>query len=194
MDVLVFDKSKAPKSSIEFGEWFEEKSKWSEERDYFDIKGTTKPLVDFFMELNQIFPEMNGPYSPTEEEINNNPDIELRLADYTIGSDLIYIGFPWSLAEEANDKVRELAFKYGLWYSDMVNIYWDKNNIENFATKTKNKPSTKRKIINILCSILFIAGITLGVVYYMTNGLVYGIIATFFLLIGSVIGIALDNV
>lgn len=188
-DILVFDKSKAPKASIEFRKWFEEKSKWSEERDYFDIKGTTKPLVDFFMELNQIFPEMNGPYSPTEEVINNDPDIELRLADYTIGSDLIYIGFSWSLAKEAENKVRELAFKYGLGYSDMVNIYWDENNSERLAIKAKNKPSTKRMILDILCIVLLIAGLISVIFYFVTVSLVYGIVAIVFILMGFIIGI-----
>lgn len=197
-DILGFDKSKAPKTSREFEEWFKEKSKWSENRDYFDIKGTTKPLVDFFMELNQIFPEMNGPYSPTEEVINNNPDINLRLADYTIGSDLIYVGFPWSLAGEAENKVRELAFKYGLGVSDMVNIYWDENNSEKLiipkSIKAKNKKSTKRIIINILCSILFIVGVIFSIFYYITDSLVYGIIAIVFMLIGSIIGIKSDKI
>ena len=48
VDILVFDKSKAPTEPMEFLKWFYKKSQWTSDRDYNDIKGTSQPLVDFF--------------------------------------------------------------------------------------------------------------------------------------------------
>lgn len=70
----------------------------------------------------------------------------------------------------------------------------EENNSVKLAIEAKNKQSTKRIIINILCSVLFIAGVTFGIFYYMTDGLVYGIIAIVFMLIGSIIGIKSDKI
>ena len=45
---MVFDKSKAPAEPMEFLKWFYEKTAWTSDRDYYDIKvkvpGTITPL------------------------------------------------------------------------------------------------------------------------------------------------------
>ncbi len=48
-------------------------------------------------------------------------EIEARSVDYSIGSSLIYLSFPWSLAEEAYKKVKDLAVKHGLGFFNVSN-------------------------------------------------------------------------
>lgn len=126
-DLMVFEKSKTPTEPLDFLKWYYEKTEWNSDRDYFDIKGTSEPLVNFFMEIKEIFPEMNGPFAPSEEDLENNPELEFRLTDYTIDDDLIYMGFAWSHAEEAEKIVEKLAFKHGLGYFDMFTLRFDEN-------------------------------------------------------------------
>ena len=76
VDILVFDKSKAPTEPMEFLKWFYKKSEWNSDRDYNDIKGTSQPLVDFFMELVKKYPSMNGEFAPIDEEFENDPELE----------------------------------------------------------------------------------------------------------------------
>lgn len=128
-DLMVFDKSKAPTDPIEFLKWYYTKSTWQSDRDYLDTKGPSQPLVDFFLEIIKEYPSMNGPYAPDMEQIDNDPELESRLTDYTIDDDLIYMGFAWSVADEACDLVEELAYKHGLGYYDMINIHLDHDSV-----------------------------------------------------------------
>ena len=50
-DLMVFDKSKAPVEPMEFLKWFCEKTAWTSDCDYYDIKGASPELVNFFMEI-----------------------------------------------------------------------------------------------------------------------------------------------
>ena len=127
-DLMVFDKSKAPTDPIEFLKWYYNKSTWQSDRDYLDIKGTSQPLVDFFMEIIKEYPAMNGPFAPDIESIDD-PALESRLTDYTIDDDLIYMGFAWSAADKACELVEELAYKNGLGFYDMLNIHLDRNTV-----------------------------------------------------------------
>ena len=94
-NLMVFDKSKAPAEPMEFLKWFYEKTAWTSERDYYDIKGASPELVNFFMEIIREYPAMNGPFAPSDEEmkkIEDNPEQESRLTEYNIDDDLIYSG------------------------------------------------------------------------------------------------------
>ena len=71
LDLLVFNKTKAPSDPMEFLKWFHKKAEWKADRDYNDIKGTDQPLVDFFMEMIKTYPAMNGPYAPTAARERN---------------------------------------------------------------------------------------------------------------------------
>ena len=44
-NLMVFDKSKAPAEPMEFLKWFYEKTAWTSDRDYYDIKGASPELV-----------------------------------------------------------------------------------------------------------------------------------------------------
>ena len=94
-DLMVFDKSKAPVEPMQFLKWFYEKTAWTSDRDYYDIKGMSPELVNFFMEIIREYPAMNGPFSPSDEEmekIEDNLEQESRLTEYNIDDDLIYSG------------------------------------------------------------------------------------------------------
>lgn len=147
VDVLVFDKSKAPTEPMEFLKWFYKKSEWSSDRDYNDIKGTSQPLVDFFMELVKKYPSMNGEFAPDDEEFENDPELESKLIDYTIDDDLIYMGIAYSVPDEVFDKIEDLAYKHGLGYYDMVNVHLDRETVVKIPQISRdelNSPDNKK--------------------------------------------------
>ena len=54
--------------------------------------------MNLFMEIIREYPAMNGPFSPSDEEmekIEDNPELESRLTEYNIDDDLIYSGSPF---------------------------------------------------------------------------------------------------
>ena len=71
------------------------------------------------MEMKDTFPPMNGKFAPEEEAIANDEDLESRLTDYSIGYNVIYAAFSWSVADEAYEKVRTLAQKHGVGFFDV---------------------------------------------------------------------------
>lgn len=147
-DLMVFDKSKAPTEPLEFLKWFYKKSEWDSDRDYFDTKGTSKLLTDFFMELVKEYPAMNGEYAPTEEELENDPELESKLIDYTIDDDLIYMGIAYSVSEDAFERIEALAYKYGLGYYDMFEVHLDKDTvirIPQISREKLNEPEKQNK-------------------------------------------------
>ena len=113
-DLMVFDKSKAPKFYGDFLEWMSEKTRWEEDRDYDSVAGTSLQLVSWFMETKETFPPLNGEYSLSDEEAFATIEIENHLTDYSIGSEMIYAAIGWSVAEEADLFMSQLAEKHGL--------------------------------------------------------------------------------
>ena len=113
-DLMVFEITKAPKTKKEFMDWYDRQTEWAEEHDYETV-GVTSPS---FMEMKDTFPPMNGKFAPEEEAIANDEDLESRLTDYSIGYNVIYAAFSWSVADEAYEKVRTLAQKHGVGFFD----------------------------------------------------------------------------
>ena len=113
-DLMLFDESKAPKFYGDFLEWMSEKTQWKEDRDYNSTNGTSPQLVSWFMETKEMFPPLNGEYSLSDGEAFANAEIENHLTDYSIGSDMIYAAVGWSVAEEADRLMSQLAGKHGL--------------------------------------------------------------------------------
>lgn len=126
VNILVFDKSKAPTEPMEFLRWFHAKAQWNADRDYNDIQGTTQPLADYFLELVKEYPSMNGKYAPSDEDLERDPELEIKMIDFTIDDDLIYMGVSYSADGEVFDRIEELAYKHGLGFCDMFFIYSDK--------------------------------------------------------------------
>ena len=127
LDLCVYNKEKAPADPVEFLKWFYERTLWDTERDYYDIKGTDQKLVDFFLEMVKICPAMNGPYSPSEEELEADPDLEDSplITEYNLGEDLIYMGFSYDAPEEVFEQLEAIAYKHGLGFFDMFFMHPD---------------------------------------------------------------------
>ncbi|MHA7965583.1 hypothetical protein ACX93W_15725 [Paenibacillus sp. CAU 1782] len=115
-DLMVFEKAKAPKTKKDFMAWYENLITWSEDVNYNEISHTTTSLQNWFQESIKTFPIMNGTFAPSDEEIDENVELEKRLADYCVASNAIYIAFAWSAAEEAYEHVRKLAFKHDVGF------------------------------------------------------------------------------
>ena len=62
---------------------------------------------------------MNGPDSPTDVELDQDPGLEDRLADYSIGTTVVYGAFAWSQEPEA----------LSLWYATVEKSF-DRPDIE----------------------------------------------------------------
>jgi hypothetical protein len=110
-DLMVFDVSAAPTERSEFLEWYDAQTEWEDEAGYEDPARSTPGLRAFFMELIQKYPPMNGPFSP-----ESFPEDDSIVVDYTIGADLIYMGFAWSKAELAYNDTFALAARHGLGF------------------------------------------------------------------------------
>lgn len=108
-DLMVFNKDAAPKTRADFMNWYQDQTEWTEEHSYDDPANTSEELRNWFMEMIQTFPAMNGPFAS-----DDNP----KVSDYCIGKDVIYVAFAWSLAEEAYDKMLALAEKHGVGFYD----------------------------------------------------------------------------
>lgn len=111
-DLMVFRKEAAPKTRTDFMKWYEEQTEWTEEHSYDDPANTSTELRNWFMEMIQTFPAMNGPFASEDDE---NP----KVSDYSVGKDVIYVAFAWSLAEQAFNKMLELAEKHGVGFFDV---------------------------------------------------------------------------
>ena len=111
-DLLVFNVAKAPKERSDFLQWYDGQTEWTEGHSYDDPIITTPDLKDWFMEMIDDFPPLNGPLS--SDEVDNK-----YATDYSIGKDSIYAAFAWSLASEARVLTVELAEKFGVGFFDV---------------------------------------------------------------------------
>jgi hypothetical protein len=69
-DLMVFEKSKAPVNREAFMEWYDKQTEWNEDHSYSDISLTSAALKNWYKEITETFPPMNGSDAPTEEEIS----------------------------------------------------------------------------------------------------------------------------
>lgn len=115
-DLMVFEKTRAPRFYEDFLNWTSEQTDWKEERDYNSINGTSSQLTAWFMEIKKKFPPLNGPYMLSDEEAFASKKIESHLTDYSIGSNIIYAAFGWSVADEACEATKKLAAKHGVGF------------------------------------------------------------------------------
>lgn len=111
-DLLVFDPKVAPRDRTGFLAWFHRQAEWSEDHGYNNPDVCSRGLRAWFDDMRKDFPPMNGPFATDDYD---NP----KVADYCIGRDLIYVGFRWSEAEAAYEKMFELARKHrvGFYYT-----------------------------------------------------------------------------
>lgn len=115
-DLMAFDRTKAPDTYEEFLKWYSTQTAWEEDRDYNSLDGVALKLAAWFMEMKDTFPPMNGPYYPGDENAFATANAEDHLTDYSIGSDVIYGSFAWSVAEEAALISENLARKHDVGF------------------------------------------------------------------------------
>ncbi|MFI0431264.1 hypothetical protein [Mariniflexile sp. HMF6888] len=111
-DLMVFRKEAAPNTRTDFMKWYQDQTEWMEEHSYDDPSNTSTELRSWFMEMIQTFPVMNGPFASGDDD---NPNV----SDYSVGKDVIYVAFAWSLAEEAYKTMLKLAEKHGVGFFDV---------------------------------------------------------------------------
>ncbi|MCL2823591.1 MAG: hypothetical protein FWD57_06340, partial [Polyangiaceae bacterium] len=59
-DLAVFEISKAPTTKEAFMEWYSTQADEEEEHDYYSIAVASPKLRNWFMEMKETFPPMNG--------------------------------------------------------------------------------------------------------------------------------------
>lgn len=118
-DLMVFEKTKASAGKKDFMAWYEKQVEWNEEHDYMNIGVSSAALQNWFMEMKETFPPMNGEYAPDLKLLEENEKLESYLTDYCIGRDVIYAAFAWSVADEAYELMRSLARKHNVGFFDV---------------------------------------------------------------------------
>lgn len=118
-DLMVFEKTKTPKTKVEFIEWYRTQTKWNEGHDYQNPIVTSLSLQNWYMDMKKTFPPMNGLDAPTDEQLENDEELEDYLTDYSIGKDMIYAEFTWSQADSAYELTLKLAQKHGVGFFDV---------------------------------------------------------------------------
>ena len=114
--MCIRDRTKAPQKRKEFLVWYDKETEWSEEHGYDDPAVTSPALRNWYEEMIKTFPNMDSPDAEVEDD-----DAEAHLTEYSIGHNVIYAAFAWSVAEEAYEKVKALAQKHGVGFYDVSN-------------------------------------------------------------------------
>ncbi|WP_433604684.1 hypothetical protein [Prescottella agglutinans] len=109
-DIVAFGPAATTDSG--FLDWYGVQVDWAEDHDYGDVTVTTPELRAFYTALAEVFPPLNGPGAPSDEELTADPSLEGRLTDYSIGGAIIYAGFGWSQAERATEVFCALAAEH----------------------------------------------------------------------------------
>ncbi len=120
-DLMVFEKTKAPATRKEFMAWYEKQTEWAEEHDYQTIRVSSPALQNWFMEMIEKFPPINGKYAPNFDSMDEKEaeDLDRHTVDYSIGYNVIYAAFAWSVADEAYEFMRTLAKKHKVGFFDV---------------------------------------------------------------------------
>lgn len=111
-DLMVFEKTKAPQKRKEFIDWYTKNTEWAEDHDYDNPAVSSPALQHWYEEMIKTFPNIDAVDVLDEKS-------ESYLTEYSIGYDIIYAAFSWSVAEEAYEKMKTLAQKYGVGFYDV---------------------------------------------------------------------------
>ena len=107
-DILIFEPDVV--TDEDFPRWWEQVSRWEEPHEYDTTTGSTQAIRSFYRDLIRVFPPFNGPYALTEEELDAREAEGLPVADYTIGTDFIFISVGWSDANALVKIVGQMAW------------------------------------------------------------------------------------
>ena len=117
-DLMVFEKTVAPKNRKDFMVWYNNQTEWNENHGYDDPAVSSNDLRNWFMEIIKKFPQMNRPFALSDDELDNMEN-ESYITDYSVGKDIIYSAFSWSLAKEAYETVKKLAKEHNVGFFDV---------------------------------------------------------------------------
>jgi hypothetical protein len=110
-DLAVFDPRAEFRERSTFLTWFDGRTSWDEGLNYFDPSNATPALQAWYREIVDTFPPLNGPDRPA--------NLELCTADFSIGTDLIYVGFTKTSGGLAYETMFRLATKHGVGFFDV---------------------------------------------------------------------------
>ncbi len=111
-DLMVFRAEAAPRSRPEFMIWYAQQTEWGEEHTYDDPANCSVELRNWFMDMIEIFPALNGPLAV------DDPD-NYNVTDFCIAKDVIYAAFSWSVAEKAYEIMKEKAEQHKVGFFDV---------------------------------------------------------------------------
>lgn len=133
-DLLVFNPEIAPRNRSDFMNWYNNLTKWEEQRDYNSPIGMTGNLPTFFEQLREEFPAMNGPFAYEFNQVEPKPPSfwrkffkgtqthkaetfdEALITDYTLAENAIYMAFARSVADRAFNRVFNTALSTGVGF------------------------------------------------------------------------------
>ncbi len=116
-DLMVFETAAAPKKKDEFMEWYDRQTEREEDHDYMSAAVASPALQDWYMEMKETFPPMDGDDAPDMDSLS--AEAEDFLTDYSIGREVIYAAFSWGKAGEAYELACKLAQKHGVGFFDV---------------------------------------------------------------------------
>ena len=107
-DILIFEPDAV--TDEDFPQWWDRVAQWDGPRDFSTIDGSTPAIRSFYRDLIRAFPPYNGPDALSEAEREEREVEGLPVADYTIGTDYIYISVGWSDANALVKIVGQMAW------------------------------------------------------------------------------------
>ena len=107
-DILIFDPDAV--TDEDFPQWWDRVSQWEEPHHYDSIERATPAIRSFYRDLVRTFPPFNGPDALSDDEVDARLAQGLPVADYTIGTDFIFISVGWSDANALVKIVGQMAW------------------------------------------------------------------------------------
>jgi len=117
-DLMVFEPTAAPRGREAFKVWYAKQTEWGEGHNYDDPKISSPALQRWYAAISGEYPNMNGREAAGLAYDDPAWD-NVRFTDYSIGSEVIYAAFAWSVAEEAYIAVRAAAVSSAVGFYDV---------------------------------------------------------------------------
>ena len=105
-DIMVIDHHPRFKKSKDFLSWYDNVTKWEDEVDYNDYRHATTPLQNWYLEMKDVVPPLNGQFAPANDKLGTG---EFPEADYSIAKDAIYVALSYEKVEEVKEAVAQKA-------------------------------------------------------------------------------------
>ncbi|MEM7666620.1 MAG: hypothetical protein AAF250_12250 [Pseudomonadota bacterium] len=133
-DLLAFAPNVAPRDRTAFKDWWGVQSQWAEDHGYDDPSVTTNELRRWYEEMTKHFPDIRA--------LSDDDDVGEKTSDYSIGKSVVYVGFPWTAADQAYDEFRRLAVEFRVGFYE---VSADPGSEELFFPGDKLRPPSQGK-------------------------------------------------